>query len=566
MTEPIGRAAARSVLLLYAVNSFLFLVLSFFFLPDSIVKVVGSAAAVVFALLGLKTLNPREPDTMSFVAPHRRVVIAVLSFIALLQAVLSVFGFAYPCSIVAIPGSTVTVDGKFLARTPDPSTRPPRKTADKDSPENILPWLTPKGTRYWLRWDTHEVRISKKWYVDDDGSQESVQNVWVNLAKLWNPDRAFSNWIMKVRQKPVFKISYGIQEQVTAQVSPADNLLFARRVQSLVDDWDRLWLQGIGQEGLMRYDRAEPYIAALQVVEVEKTPEVEFQICDRAHHTLKALGAIPYTESPLDPLLNTIRENVFSQLLYELGIRERLKLSQLATLGQTLLSSVTASAITAVPATTPSTQPSATPAPQPSVAATPAFASLLTPTPDPIKVVGELQSEATQAVDQNRFGVAVAVQQQLQATLDTVRTQPASEQKTELVRHLQGANSAISTAISKKGQRGRIYIHIANESQREAAGKLQDKLVENQFIVIGIQNVGGRAYIPDTAEVRFFAFPNPPETKKAAVDIVSILKNNGVAKVRPSYVIPSDRDKKESSDINTHFEIWFARDSFAESD
>ncbi len=264
------------LLVLYAANSFLFLVLSFFFLPDSIVKVVGSAAAVVFALLGLKTLNPRESDTMSFVAPHRRLVIAALSFIALLQAVLLVFGFAYPCRIVAVPGSTVTGDGKFFARTPDPPTRPLGEMADKDSPENILPWLTPKGTRYWLRWDTQEVRISKKWYIDDDGSQESVQNVWINLGKLWIPKRAFSNWIMEIRQKPVFKISYGIQEQVTTQVTPPDNLPFARRVQSLVDDWDRLWLQGIGQEGLMRYDRTEPYIAALQVVEVERTPQVEF--------------------------------------------------------------------------------------------------------------------------------------------------------------------------------------------------------------------------------------------------------------------------------------------------
>ncbi len=81
-----------------------------------------------------------------------------------------------------------------------------------------------------------------------------------------------------------------------------------------------------------------------------------------------------------------------------------------------------------------------------------------------------------------------------------------------------------------------------------------------------MQNVGGRAYIPDTAEVRFFAFPNPPATKKAAVDIVEILKNNGVSKVRPSYVIPNERDRQQSSDIDTHFEIWFARDSFTEKD
>ncbi len=193
---------------------------------------------------------------------------------------------------------------------------------------------------------------------------------------------------------------------------------------------------------------------------------------------------------------------MFSQLLYELGTQERLKLSQVATLGQTLLSSVATSAITLAPAMTPSDLPLATPVPQPSVAAT----SPVMATPDPITIVGELQSKATQAVDQSRFGVAVAVQQQLRATLDTVRTQPPSEQKTELVQHLQGANAAINTATNKKGRKGRIYIHIANESQMEAATKLQDKLIENQFVVIGIKNVGGRAHIPDTAEVRFFGF------------------------------------------------------------
>jgi hypothetical protein len=304
-------------------------------------------------------------------------------------------------------------------------------------------------------------------------------------------------------------------------------------------------------------------------VQVDQTPQVEFQICDRAYHTLKALGPIPYTESLSDPPLNGIRENVFSQLLDELGIPERFKLSHVATLAQTLLSSVAPSAITPVPSptVTPSELPSATPGPTATANGTPTVIPSPTPTPDAINAVTQLQNVATQAVNNNRLDEAVAVQQQLQATLDTVRTQPALNQTTELTQHLSDAEAAIASAIKKKGRRGRIYIHIANESQREPAGKLQDKLVENnQFVVVGIQNVGGRAYIPDTAEVRFFAFPEPATTKQSAETIVEILRNNGVSKARPSYVIPSERDKKESSDISTHFEIWFARDSFAEKD
>ena len=150
MTEAIDRKAGRLLLVLYAANSFLFLVLSFFFMPDPIVKVVGSAAAVVLGLLGLKSLNPREADTMSFLRRHRPLVIGALLLIALLQAALLGLGFAYPCRIVAIPGSTVTVDGKFFARTPDPTPEQRTETENKYSPDNVLPWLTPKEERYFL--------------------------------------------------------------------------------------------------------------------------------------------------------------------------------------------------------------------------------------------------------------------------------------------------------------------------------------------------------------------------------------------------------------------------------
>lgn len=553
MTKPSDRRLARLLLVLYAANSFLFLVLSFFFLPDPIVKVVGSAAAVVFGLMGLKSLNPREADTISFVTRHRCSVIVPLLLIALFQAALLGLGFGYPCKIKAVPGSTVLMDGKFLARTPDPTPEQRGKTAEKGSPHNLRPWLKSRTQKYWLRWDTHEIRISKTWYVDDDGSQESIKNVWVNLWKLWDPKQAFSSWAINIKQKPVFKISYGFKE---IEDQPEENAPLADAVRNAVDDWDSHWLQGIGQPELMRYTRAEPYIAALQVVQIHQTPQVEFQIRDPAHHTLKALGPIPYIESPLDPPMNRIQENVFSQLLDELGIPERFKPKPLDKLKQDLSASVPTSE-------PPAEGPSATPGPTAIVAgsATPTLSA--TGTPNPIEVVAQLQTVATNAINKNQLDVAVTVQKQLQATLDNVQTQPASKQTTEFAQHLTDAGAAIASAIKNKGRRGRIYIHIANESQRGPARKLQDKLVESQFVVIGIQNVGGRAYIPDTAEVRFFAFP---EAKQSADDIVKILASNGVSKPRPSYVIPSERDKQESSDIKTHFEIWFARDSFAGQD
>src|SRR5438132_14140203 len=111
MSEATDRRLARLLLVLYAGNSFLFLVLSFFFLPDPIVKVVGSAAAVVLALVGLKSLSPTEPDTVSFVTRHRSSVIVALLLITLLQATLLGPGVPYPFRIKGISGSCAPVAG-----------------------------------------------------------------------------------------------------------------------------------------------------------------------------------------------------------------------------------------------------------------------------------------------------------------------------------------------------------------------------------------------------------------------------------------------------------------------
>lgn len=585
MTEATDRNAARLLLVLYAANSFLFLMLSFFFLPDAIVKVVGSAAAVVFTLLGLKGLNPREADTMSLLRRHRPWVIGVLLLIALLQAVLLGIGYVHPCRIVAIPGSTVTVDGKFLARTPDPTPQQRPGTAKNDPSDNIRPWLTPRQTKHWLRWDTHEIRVSKKWYVDvRDRSEESVKNVSVNLLKLWIPREAFRDWIVNVDQKPFLKISYGIKEQPT----DAEDLPLARDLRLAVEDWDRLWLKAMSQKDDLPHNRTEPYVAALQVVQEHQTPHIEFEIRDWTDHALKALRPIldisadinaekipknaDIKADELNTPLEKIRTNVFAQLLEELAIQgETITLSEtskkVAVLTQTLLSSVSSpEAGLEVPGYGPPAEgPSATPGPAATVTASATPTLPATPTPNPIDAVNQLQAIATAAVDKNQLDSAVAVRTQLQATLDKVRTQSASKPTTELVQSLERANVVIRKAIKEKSRSGRIYIHIASESQRDKATNLLGKLAaNNQFVVMGIQNVGGRAYIPDAAEVRFFA--ERTATKQAADNIVEILKRNGVSNVQSTFVKLSDREKEESSDINTHFEIWFARNSFAEAD
>ncbi len=534
--------APVSLLVLYAVNSFLFLVLSFFFLPDGIVKVLGSAAGVALGVLGLKSLNPRETEGAS--TRYRGLFVITLSVAALLQGALLLIGFFNPCRISTIPGSTVLVDGKFLARTPDP--------IPSGDTNNVVPWLTPHENQYFLRWDTHEIKVSKKWYVTNDRSQEFVQNVSVPGLQLWNPAKAFRHWRTTAELKPLFKITS----------SPGNDKL-AQAVNSAVQGWDFAWTKALFG-GPADPDRTDPYEAVLQVV----NGHVELQIRDWTSQALKPLRPIhPIVHGEMgnnnDKLLSSIRDDAFEQLLTELAIpnvKVPEQTDELVALTETLKEQVSTAAVSAE---TPLPSPARTPAIFPSPEAGFTTAPTGTPTPPATSspasanVVRQLATIATEAAKNNRLDVAITAQ--------TALRQVGERQLRDrgLARDLQQANAAVGEAIKSKGAKGRIYIHIADESQRAPARKLQDLLVKNnEFAVIGIQNVGGRAYIPDTAEVRYFAFPNPPATKQAAEEIVTILEHGGVRKPRPSYVIPSERDKRVSSDINTHFEIWFARDSF----
>jgi hypothetical protein len=335
-------------------------------------------------------------------------------------------------------------------------------------------------------------------------------------------------------------------------------------VKSAVQRWDSAWNNVLGQSG--DYDRTDPYVVVLEVVE----GHVELQIHDWTKHPLKPLQVIRPIEhgetgSSLETRLRSIRTQAFQQLLTELAIstkvpQETEETKKVADLTRVLNKQVSTGAVSAE---TPLPSPARTPAifPSPVAGFTPAPIETLTPpatsSPASANVVKELATIATDAAKNNRLDVAIAAQTALRQVGERQLRDPG------LARDVQQANAAVGEAIKSKGPKGRIYIHIADESQREPARKLQDVLVKNnEFAVIGIQNVGGRAYIPDTAEVRFFAFPNPPATKQAAEKIVTILERGGVRKPRSSYVIPSERDKRVSSDINTHFEIWFARDSF----
>jgi hypothetical protein len=593
-----------TLVILYAVNSFLFLVLSFFFLPESVVKILGSAAGVALGVFGLKSLNPREDG----VAPkvwQTGLVGGTLWVATFLQVILLGIGFRYPCRIEAVPGSTVLVDGKFLERTPDPSEEDQTKAENQYSPENIQLWLKLRLTRHFLRWETHEIKITKKWYLESkDRSQESVQNVSVDW-KLWNPDRAFEKWGMKSELRPFLKIRYGLGGQGSSSPFP-DSGLTPAELPGYVDEWDRLWASVFDQTDVIGHKR-EPYVAAVELVQDASSVYLDFQIRDWMNNPVKALRPIPptrpsidVTSQTLDPLAfhgeklkqllaESLREDVFKQLLAELGIPKKIKPRPAATnivaLSQEVKKQVeeptptpverpTATA-TPLPSPTPTPGPSTTAFPTPAATARPSITPLGSPTPlaspepspsltppmpvassTPLKdLLKELEQAAMNAAKNGQLDVAVSAREQFAQ----IARKPTTGSTDKIQIQANQSSKAIEKAITEKSGRGRIYIHIADESQRAPAKDIATKLKDAGFGVIGIQNVGGRAYIPDTAEVRFFVYPDSKET---AVTIVNVLKDNNVAKPRPSYVIPSRQEKENSIDIKTHFEIWLARDSF----
>jgi hypothetical protein len=256
---------------------------------------------------------------------------------------------------------------------------------------------------------------------------------------------------------------------------------------------------------------------------------------------------------------------VFRQLLKELGIPERIKLpaatNKLAALSQKLSAEVgTSEALPMVTSTSGADATGSTP-PRPPAEGPQGAPPSPGPTATAVSgTVKELEQVATEAVRNNQLDVAVAAQQQLKEAVNQVTTKFRSNRNfSGLASDLQRSQENVEKAIQAKGAKGRVYIHIADESQRETARNIGQLISQNHFAVVGIQNVGGRAYIPDTAEVRFFTYP---EAKEPAEEITRILKGAGVSQPRSSYVAPSENDRKASIDIKTHFEIWFARDSF----
>jgi hypothetical protein len=91
----------------------------------------------------------------------------------------------------------------------------------------------------------------------------------------------------------------------------------------------------------------------------------------------------------------------------------------------------------------------------------------------------------------------------------------------------------------------RIYIHIANESQRPVAQKAVEALREQAYLVPGIENVGSKA--PARTQLKYFTKDDEAECTK----ILQVIRNVGIA-VEPSYQPQYAEGLRPH-----HFELWF---------
>ena len=138
--------------------------------------------------------------------------------------------------------------------------------------------------------------------------------------------------------------------------------------------------------------------------------------------------------------------------------------------------------------------------------------------------------------------------------LDTI-TNPTEEQiqkKQEINQKIEQKESPLVS--SNNVLSSRVYIQISDESQRDAAKALQATLVNENFIVPGIENVGKKGkYIPLKAEVRYYRDEELPD----ATRLISIMKSQNLGV--PINDVPLRISGAGRGTRPGHFEIWFSK-------
>lgn len=139
--------------------------------------------------------------------------------------------------------------------------------------------------------------------------------------------------------------------------------------------------------------------------------------------------------------------------------------------------------------------------------------------------------------------------------LDTIKN-PTEEQinKKEKIKEQIDQKEAplVSNHIDRKP---RVFIHISSEGQRQIANSLQATLLNENFLVPDIENVGkkGNIYIPAQTEVRYFREEELPD----AVRLIALIKSQSFG--LQINEVPQKLPGAGGGARPGHFEIWFSK-------
>jgi hypothetical protein len=98
--------------------------------------------------------------------------------------------------------------------------------------------------------------------------------------------------------------------------------------------------------------------------------------------------------------------------------------------------------------------------------------------------------------------------------------------------------------------RPRIYIHIANDSQRQAAAELKRRLTSSGYVVVGIDNESSNVDVPtEASELRYFTPTDSAEAERIAQELKATLGN----------VIASLPEGMPYVSHARQYEIWFSQ-------
>jgi hypothetical protein len=141
--------------------------------------------------------------------------------------------------------------------------------------------------------------------------------------------------------------------------------------------------------------------------------------------------------------------------------------------------------------------------------------------------------------------------------LDTISnpTEEQLEKKQQITEKIQMKETPIVSSTVYENIPTSVYIHISDESQRQMAKLLESTLINEGFVIPGIENIGKKPniFIPSRTEVRYYRI----EELAGAQRLIAILKSQ-----QPSMAINETPVKISGTGRGTragHFEIWFRK-------